>query len=263
MDVSRYLERILCTDPAGIDLSTLIQLQRQHLLSVPFENLDIHLNNLIVLEVEKIYQKIVLDQRGGFCYELNGLFGQLLQVLGFKVKYLAARVIQDGHIPSDFDHLTLCVEIQGKEYIVDVGFGAFILHPLLLEVDIVQADPLGSFIIHHSDAGFLICKLEGSHEEPQFAFTLQEHSLEEFEDRSLYYQKDAKSHFRKKMMISRMTREGRVTLTPVELKISEADKEERVPVRDYIHFETLLVQYFNYRLEATSRLGFAQYFPNK
>ena len=263
MDVSSYLERILYTDPTGIDLSTLIQLQRQHLLTVPFENLDIHLDKPITLEVEKMYQKIVLDQRGGFCYELNGLFGQLLQVLGFKVKYLAARVIQEGHTPSDFDHLTLCVEIQGKKYIVDVGFGAFILHPLLLKVDMVQSDPLGLFIIHTRAEGFLICKLEDFHEEPQFAFTLQERALEEFKDRSLYYQKDANSHFRKKMMISKMTREGRVTLTPDELKISEADKEERVPVRDYIHFETLLVQYFNYRLETTSRLGVAQYFSDK
>lgn len=263
MDTSRYLQRILYSDPTNHELSTLIQLQRQHLLTVPFENLDIHLDKPIVLEVEKMFQKIVLLQRGGFCYELNGLFGQLLQELGFKVKYLAAKVIQEGHPPSDFDHLTLCAEVQGRQYIVDVGFGAFIMYPLLFELEVVQTDPQGSFIIHKNNDDFLICKVVGSQEEPQFEFTLKDRSLDEFKDRSLYYQKDQKSHFRKKMMISKAMKGGRVTLTLDALKISINNKEERVPVHDQTHFETLLVQYFNYSPEITSRLGLAQYFSDK
>lgn len=230
---------------------------------VPFENLDIHLDNPIVLDQERIYEKIVQQQRGGFCYELNGLFGQLLKELGFNVKYLATRVIEEGHTPSDFDHLTLCVEIQGKQYIVDVGFGAFILHPLLFDLEVIQIDPLGSFLIHKNDDNFLICKVTGTQEIPQFEFTLKDRSLDEFKDRSLYYQKDEGSHFRKKMMISKATREGRVTLTLDTFKISKDDSEERVSVHDQAHFETLLVHYFNYNPEITSCLGLAKYFSNE
>ncbi|MEM9648825.1 MAG: arylamine N-acetyltransferase, partial [Bacteroidota bacterium] len=91
MDTKKYLERINYDQPVRITRDTLFQLQRAHLLSVPFENLDIHYGIPITLDTNSFFDKIVERGRGGFCYELNGLFNHLLNELGFKSKLISAR----------------------------------------------------------------------------------------------------------------------------------------------------------------------------
>ena len=81
-----YLKRINYSGSLEPSLKVLKQLQQAHLMSVPFENLDIHYGRTIELDLDKIFNKVVVDHRGGFCYELNGLFGELLSMLGFKIK---------------------------------------------------------------------------------------------------------------------------------------------------------------------------------
>ena len=85
-------------------------MHRAHLLAVPFENLDIHLGRPISLDQDALFGKIVTRRRGGFCYELNGLFALLLRELGFEVTLLSAGVARaDGGFGPEFDHLTLLV----------------------------------------------------------------------------------------------------------------------------------------------------------
>ncbi|HYK47600.1 MAG TPA: arylamine N-acetyltransferase, partial [Parafilimonas sp.] len=74
MDVDRYLRRINYEGTREPNLTLLAALQKQHLLHVPFENLDIHYKTPIELNVPRIFEKVVHNKRGGFCYELNGLF---------------------------------------------------------------------------------------------------------------------------------------------------------------------------------------------
>ena len=93
-------------------------------MNVPFENLDIIYGNSIVLKLERIYDKIVKRGRGGFCYELNGMFSWLLRELRYNISLVSARVIkEDGSYGQEFDHLGIIVYIGDKKYLVDVGFG--------------------------------------------------------------------------------------------------------------------------------------------
>ncbi|MGY0040895.1 arylamine N-acetyltransferase family protein [Pedobacter sp. NJ-S-72] len=92
MQIQEYLDRIHYKGKPAADLKSLTGLMKAHLLNVPFENLDIHQKVWIVLDEEKIYTKIVLHQRGGFCYELNGNFQQLLVQIGFDVQIISAKV---------------------------------------------------------------------------------------------------------------------------------------------------------------------------
>src|ERR1700757_3972846 len=104
MDVPAYLRRIDYDGPVEPSFQTLRALHRQHLYTVPFENLDIALGVPIVLESGRLYDKIVIRRRGGFCYELNGLFCELLKQLGFRVDMLSARVHRaDGSFSREFD----------------------------------------------------------------------------------------------------------------------------------------------------------------
>src|SRR5205085_8232372 len=95
--VQAYLDRIGYDGPTEPGLITLTGLQRAHMLSVPFENLDVHLGRRLVLDPAANFEKIVGRRRGGWCFELNGLFGWLLEQLGFDVTLLGSRVdIGDG-----------------------------------------------------------------------------------------------------------------------------------------------------------------------
>src|SRR6476659_8547107 len=97
LDVSAYLDRIRYSGPVEATAENLRALHRAHLLTVPFENLDISVGRKTVVDEEAILKKIVERRRGGFCYELNGAFAALLRALGFQVTLLSARVARsDG-----------------------------------------------------------------------------------------------------------------------------------------------------------------------
>jgi N-hydroxyarylamine O-acetyltransferase len=136
MNTAAYLERIHHTRHVEPDVNTLHELQVAHLQSIPFENLDIGLKRVIQINEPDIWNKLIVNKRGGFCYELNGLFAWLLKQIGFEVTYLNARVFNSkGDLGIDFDHLALLVGIphQSMRWLVDVGFGDSFNEPLSFE----------------------------------------------------------------------------------------------------------------------------------
>jgi N-hydroxyarylamine O-acetyltransferase len=130
VNIPAYLDRISYTGPLETTADGLRALHRAHMLSVPFENLDIALGRKIICDEEAILRKIVEQRRGGFCYELNGAFAALLREVGFTVTLLSARVArQDGSYGPDFDHLTLRVDLD-EPWLADVGYGDSFVEPL-------------------------------------------------------------------------------------------------------------------------------------
>ncbi len=99
METGAYLDRIGFTEPVKPDARTLRGLQTAHMRNVPFENLDIELKRPIRLDEGSLWKKIVVEKRGGFCYELNGLFAWLLKQIGFHVTYLNALSAFFGFLP--------------------------------------------------------------------------------------------------------------------------------------------------------------------
>src|SRR5690625_2919330 len=98
MKINNYLHRIGLTNVKENNLETLKLLQMNHLLHVPFENLDVIHHVPIPLNIETYYKKIVTNHRGGFCYELNGLFNWLLQQLQYNCYLVAATVLRPGWV---------------------------------------------------------------------------------------------------------------------------------------------------------------------
>jgi N-hydroxyarylamine O-acetyltransferase len=122
IDWKAYLERIGYRGPTRPSVEVLQRLHTRRLLSVLFENLDIHLDRPIVLSEVAFFDKINEHRRGGFRYELNGFFATLLEGLGFRVSMLSARVARkDGGFSPDFDHMTLLVRLK-ERWLADVGF---------------------------------------------------------------------------------------------------------------------------------------------
>src|SRR5207248_10791859 len=142
--VVAYLNRVGVTTPAVSDAAGLRTLHRAHQLTVPFENLSIHLAEPISLDEPDLIDKIVRRRRGGFCYELNGAFALLLEALGARVSRVAARVYGEaGHLSPPFDHLALIVRPPDGRgpWLADVGVGSHSDYPLLLHAREDQVDP--------------------------------------------------------------------------------------------------------------------------
>jgi len=131
LDLDAYLKRIGYTAAPEADVNTLRGLHRAHAATIPFENLDIVLGRTIDLDLGHVQDKLVRDQRGGYCFEHNLLFAAVLERLGYAVTRLAARV-QPAR-PGPRTHMLLRVVADGDPWLADVGFGASLLEPLPLE----------------------------------------------------------------------------------------------------------------------------------
>lgn len=156
MDLDKYLERINCSNLRDNSLQTLFKLQRNHLINVPFENLDIHLNRYIdCSSLEAIYEKVVVKRRGGFCFELNQLFAWLLVKLGYSVEYLSCSVYNKKYKKWTpwFAHMALMVHINEEtSYLCDVGFSLNFRTPLKINPDVIQIDTTGFYKLTTSRA---------------------------------------------------------------------------------------------------------------
>lgn len=152
MDHERYLSR-LGFDPGwepNRDLGTVARVQRAHVAAVPFETLSItgdpfgtHDGERVSLAIDDLYGKIVERRRGGFCYELNGLFGWLLARIGFDIERRAAMVVTDGEARPPANHLTHVVALD-RRYIVDVGLRVPTMRrPLPLDGTHTRTDSVG------------------------------------------------------------------------------------------------------------------------
>jgi N-hydroxyarylamine O-acetyltransferase len=229
LDPRAYLERIHCASGIDLDLRVpepslplLCALHEAHMLAVPFENLSIHYGQPITLGDEALYDKIVRRGRGGFCYELNGLFAWLLRRLGFKVTLLSARVAQsDGGFTPEFDHMALRIhQLDGADWLADVGFGDSFRQPLRMQPDIVQDGADGhSYRLRFdtTDASWLMQQSGETGWESQYRFTLQPHVMADFADRCRFQQTSPDSHFTQKRVCSLALPNGRITLSDLRL----------------------------------------------
>lgn len=133
MDVEGYLERIGVTEVEGPSLETLRAVHRGHAYCIPYENLDVYSGEPVDQDIARIYDKIVVRGRGGWCYEMNGLLGWALAELGFKVTRQIAGVMRSVFGDDAYgNHLMLKVVLNGEPWIADVGLGDGLAGPLLL-----------------------------------------------------------------------------------------------------------------------------------
>ena len=231
MNIESYLKRINYNGPSTPTADTLRDLQVAHLLNVPFENLSIHRGEAIVLNDEALFTKIVERRRGGFCYEVNGLFAALLRALGFEVSMLAAGVANsEGQFGPEFDHMTLMVTLD-QRWLVDVGFGDSFLEPLLLDERGEQAQANGVFQIVEAGEHLLVRRRsDGDNWKPLYRFTLKPHEYADYDEMCRYHQTSPESHFTKARLCSLATHDGRVTLSEMRLitTAGPGQREERL-----------------------------------
>jgi N-hydroxyarylamine O-acetyltransferase len=249
LDIEAYLRRVGYHGSRTPTAEVLRNLHRHHLLSVPFENLDIHLGREILLDQRLFYKKIVDERRGGYCYELNGCFALLLRKLGFRVSMLSARVARkNGSFSPEFDHMTLLVHLKDR-WLADVGFGDSFTEPKRIDDNHSQEDD-GYFyqVARKNKTRILARKRENGSWEPQYSFTLRARRLADFAARNRYQQTSSRSHFTQGRLISQMTRSGRVTLTDKKLIKILGWRRVVQNLKNTEEFDELLIKNFRLRV---------------
>lgn len=249
MNIEKYLERIDYRDAPKPDRQTLERLQQAHMLAVPFENLSIHYGEPIMLDSERLYDKIVKRRRGGFCYELNTLFAELLAEIGFKVSLLSAQVATaDGGFGPEFDHMALRVDLD-EPWLVDVGFGDSFRRPLRIRTGEEQPQDGMSYRIDQDGDRFMLKRRPADAVDTppgiEYRFGLQPHMLGDFAEMCRYHQTSPLSHFTRKRICSRATPNGRISLSDLRLIVTEDGHRTETELAGEAEFRHALHTYFS------------------
>jgi len=246
--VAQYLKRINIQLELNDKKSTLVALHKAHMMAVPFENIDIHLGNKIRLSLPLLFEKIVMKNRGGFCYELNYLFAALLSSCGFKVNLLSAKVFDGDTLGREFDHLLLSVECEGVLWVCDVGFGDSFISPLMLDNEPVEQ--LGYlYKVTQQDEKYVLFRKKSDGEwMRQYLFSLTAQRIENFTQMCEFQQTSSDSTFTKKSVCSVATESGRLTLSNGKfIETSNGTRSEKL-ITSSKHYRQVLQQYFSMKL---------------
>jgi len=229
MDIDHYLNRIEYHGDTGPTLDTLRGLHQAFLLTVPFENLDIHLGRKLSLSPERIYDKIVVKKRGGFCYECNILFYELLHRLGFRLEYLSARMVQGRSIGAEYDHMALNVHLD-HDYLADVGNGLSFREPLPINGGSTSTPENLTYRIGHHDNNLALCYRKPDADwRPLFLFSLIPRERAEFSGMCHHHQTSPESIFTRHRIVTKALPKGRVTLAGMRLTVTNGvEKETRM-----------------------------------
>lgn len=219
MNLEAYMKRIGFDQKLDPSYDVLEQLIYSHAMTIPFENIDIQNKVPIDLDVNAFFNKVIHGGRGGYCYELNGLFYELLSSIGYNVRRVMGRVVNGRSIGPEFDHLALIVTIAGEEYLVDVGFGDFSLKPLNVLSTRLQSDNRAIFRV--SDHGMIDGKYYKKIEKQnplnkelllKYYFTTDARELNDFTSMNRHQQTHSNSHFVRNYICTMPTEQGRKSI---------------------------------------------------
>jgi len=230
LDIASYFKRIGFDGMPAPTLETLKALHLLHPLAIPFENLDPLVGRPVALDMAALQAKLVHSRRGGYCYEQNLLFMQVLTALGFSCTGLAARVLwnRPDEALTARTHMLIRVDLEDGPWIADVGFGGITLTaPLLLQEGIEQETPHEAFRLDRAGEYFVLKAQIGTEWRPVYRFGLEDHSAIDYEITNYFLSNSPQSQFVHLLMVARPTPEGRYALLNNRLSFHGPNSEKR------------------------------------
>jgi N-hydroxyarylamine O-acetyltransferase len=252
LDLDAYLARIGFEGRVLPDLATLELIAYRHPASIPFENLNPLAGRPVPLDIDSLTEKMVRGGRGGWCFEHNILLGTALAAIGFRVEGLAARVLWDvaPGVTTPRSHMVLHVDLEGRPYIVDAGFGGLTLTaPLRLEPTVAQQTPHERFRLGPADGGFVVeAELHGEWR-PLYRFDLQRQALADYQVTNWYLSNHPQSRFVASLIAARVQPDRRYGLRNTDVAIHHRDGvTERRTLTTAAEIRTTLEQLFGIRV---------------
>jgi N-hydroxyarylamine O-acetyltransferase len=228
-DLQQYLNRIGFDSRASADIATVAGMMRCQLFTVPFENLDVQAGKVVSLAPEDIVEKIIGRNRGGYCFEVNGLFAMALESLGIEYQFVAARPMFYPHRRPK-THMAIVLRLNGEQWLCDLGFGSYgIRAPMkmsLLDVEVKQ--DFDTFSLSKTGSGEYVLKalVEGEWVS-QFAFDLSPQEWIDFEPANYFSSTHPDAIFVKKLLVVLHEAEGRKILFGDTLKTVKNGQSEK------------------------------------
>ena len=256
--ISEYLELLGCADCRETNVENLCRLQRAHLEKIPYNNFDIYFSGTVPkLDTESLFEKIVRKKRGGYCFELNGLYTQLLRTLGYHVEEYFARWHFGGNDPVPMRRHRICKVVCGeKSFISDVSIGsAGSVIPFDFEFDKIQSRRVRDYrFVRDEKLGILLESTSENAWVPYYSFTLDPHYPQDFEYANFYCASCSDSVFRKKFFMHRQSEDVQYYIEDLQqpgvpfnfcIRKSKDDIEKTV-VKNQSHLTEILKQFFGF-----------------
>lgn len=219
MNLTAFLDRIDVQQNPSVNLEDLTLLQEQFLLHVPFENLTIQNKVPIDYNPHAVYKKVVERKQGGVCYELNSLFCEALIEVGFEARIIAAQMWPDKKPREewDYDHMAIIVNLNGIEYLVDVGNGVYLGKPLaIVGDDSSLSEGIQFHCEAYDDEHWVLLSQQSlpTQEESiqRYVFKPEEAKRDDFKPACHFVETSPDSKFVQNLVVTRWTHEGRITL---------------------------------------------------
>lgn len=232
--LTAYLDRVGLAAPPPPTADGLSTLHLAHATHVPFENIDVLLGHPIHLDAESLHKKLVLDRRGGYCFEQNALFAGVLARLGFRVTRLAARVRYRATRLLPRTHMLLLVELDDGPRVADVGFGGSgLLVPMRLEAGPEQRQFRWAYRLVREACGWVLQGgRPGGGWDDFYTFTLEPQEPVDYEVANYYVSTHPDSAFTRTLAVQLPTPECRHILRNRELTTDRGDRVEAREVTD-------------------------------
>ena len=258
--VAKYLERIGFDGEPKVNLETLRKLQKCHIYSVPYENVDIRMGIFTSVNLCDIYDKVVNRKRGGYCFELNGLFSWLLRMIGFDVTEYYGRYLLDEPVKVPMRrHRISCIHLDGKDYMCDVGVGVRApVYPLLFEKNLIQEQDGEKFrIVEHPVLGWAVEGIYHGKWDRLYSFTRDAQYQIDFEMPNFWCNMHPDSIFKNMTMLFLRTPEGRNTAVDttdengnpiIEFRRFTKDGLDTVRTSTDDEYRAALADFFNIRI---------------
>jgi len=261
LDLDAYFRRVGYAGDRAPTLETLAALHALHPTAIPFENLDTLRGAPIRLDIDSLQRKLVSERRGGYCFEQNLLFTNVLTALGFRVVGLSARVIWDrpDDAPRPRTHMALLVPLNGDYYVCDVGFGGLTMTgPLLLTGEGEQRTPHETFRIARDGAEYVSQANVRGEWRSLYSFDLQQQLQTDIEVLNFFVAQHPSSPFRSRLMAARRDGDRTLKLRDAELTIQHRDgaREQRM-LRSVPELRRVLGELFTINVPSDAALDVA------
>ncbi|GHA53483.1 arylamine N-acetyltransferase [Photobacterium aphoticum] len=243
--LSAYLQKIQFESDITVDLNTLFALHQQQHRTIPFENLDIVNGQAVTLDEDAIFEKLVNNHRGGYCFELNGLLHRVLKAVQFDVVKTLGRVHVSG-TPTGRGHLVNIVTLDNQQWLVDAGFGASTPRtPLPLKLNqVLNTDTQTFRFVHDAQFGFMLQCMENEEWQNLYSLDMNEVCQGDLEYGNHYASTSPHSLFTNNLIAIARTAQGNVTLFNDRLKITDAGTTTEKLIQDETQYNHILKMHF-------------------
>lgn len=254
LQIEQYLRKLQLNDfEPAVNLATLTKLQDAHLKYIPYENFDCLNGKITSLKRQDMFNKVIMHNRGGICFELNGLYNWLLESLGFDVTSYSARFIDKMETYQLRRHRVMCVVLGDKRYLTDVGVNSESPRvPLEIVEGLIQSDGISQYKFTRSEFwGWLLWQKErGKIWKRLFGFTEEPQIDKDFITASFWCDAHPDSPFIKSKKLSIFREDCNITIRGNYLKFYLGGRVKyRYKINTGAELKEILWEYFGINVE--------------